>query len=79
MRIFLKDDPRAALRTQKIQDQSIKETVTSKYERSTKYEMRSKVLGAVALPFFEDVSIVIKWGDMPVETSRRSGANGCVD
>ena len=79
MRVFLKDDTRAALRTQKIADMKVIETVKTVYERGTRYELRTKILNAVALPFNEDVSVLVRWGDMGVETRKHSGTNGCID
>lgn len=79
MRIFLKDDPRASLKTQKIADPTLKGIVLSEYERGTQYEIRAKILNAVALPFNDDVSVIVKWGDTSLETGKSSGKNGCID
>ena len=79
MKIFLKDDPRATLKVQKIQDSKLKEIVREKYEKGTKYEIRSKVLCATALPMVDKLAIMIKWGDMAVTTATTSGQNGCID
>ena len=79
MKIFLKDDPRATLKVQKIQDPKLKEIVREKYEKGSKYEIRSKVLCATALPMVDKLAIMIKWGDMAVTTATTSGQNGCID
>ena len=79
MRIFVEDNPRAVLKTQKIQDQNVINTVKSKYETGTRYEIRCKVLNAIAIPTNDKVSILVKWGELKLQTDLATGLNGCYD
>lgn len=79
MRVLLEDNPRAVLKTQKITDAPILNKVRSEFSKGRKYEIRTKVYGAVALPNADKVSISVKWGDSVIETKRVTGSNGCAD
>ena len=79
MKIFLEDNPRAILKTQKITKQEDLRVVREDYSKGKKWEIRAKVLNAVALPTADKVSILIKWGDLLLETTKTTGVNGCAD
>lgn len=79
MRIFLEDNPRAILKTQKLTDQTLLSKVHREFSKGKQYEIRVKVFNAVSLPVSDKVSILIKWGDTYLETERINSKNGCAD
>lgn len=78
MRIYIEEEARAVLKTEKISEPGIAEKVQQVFEVGEMYEIRAQVYSAIALPDKSGkYSVKVRWAEIELSSTEMKSQNGC--